>query len=43
MKAYRVARRSLLVGMAVAPAVVRAARAAPITMRLSSSLPNNPK
>jgi hypothetical protein len=43
MKAYRVARRSLLVGMAVAPAVVRAARAAPMTMRLSSSLPNNPK
>ena len=43
MKAYRVNRRSLLVGMAVAPAIVRAARAAPMTMRLSSSLPNNPK
>src|SRR5277367_4112310 len=43
MKAYRVNRRSLLVGMAVAPALVRAARAAPMTMRLSSSLPNNPK
>ena len=43
MKAYRVNRRSLLVGMAVAPALVRAARAAPMTMRLSSSLPNNPQ
>lgn len=43
MKAYRVNRRSLLVGMAVAPAIVRAARAAPMTMRVSSSLPNNPK
>ena len=29
--------------MAAAPALVRAARAAPMTMRLSSSLPNNPK
>ena len=29
--------------MAVAPALVRAARAAPMTMRLSSSLPNNPQ
>ena len=43
MKAYRVNRRSLLLGMAAAPALVRAARAAPMTMRLSSSLPNNPK
>src|SRR5277367_5806102 len=43
MKAYRVNRRSLLVGMALAPAVVRAARAAPMTLRLSSSLPNNPQ
>src|SRR5277367_4495704 len=43
MKAYRVNRRSLLVGMAVAPALVRVARAAPMTMRLSSSLPNNPQ
>ena len=43
MKAYRVNRRSLLVGIAAAPAIVRAARAAPITLRLSSSLPNNPK
>jgi TRAP-type C4-dicarboxylate transport system substrate-binding protein len=43
MKAYRVNRRSLLIGIAVAPAIVRAARAAPMTMRLSSSLLNNPK
>src|SRR3984885_12163658 len=43
MKAYRVNRRSLLVGMAVAPATARAARAAPMSLRLSSSLPNNPK
>src|ERR1700728_568593 len=43
MKAYRVNRRSLLVGMALAPAVMRAARAAPMSLRLSSSLPNNPK
>jgi TRAP-type C4-dicarboxylate transport system substrate-binding protein len=43
MKAYRVNRRSLLVGIAAAPAIVRAAHAAPMTLRLSSSLPNNPK
>jgi TRAP-type transport system periplasmic protein len=43
MKAYRINRRSLLIGIAVAPAIVSAARAAPMTMRLSSSLPNNPK
>jgi hypothetical protein len=43
MKAYRVNRRSLLLGIAVAPAIVRAARAAPMMLRLSSSLPNNPK
>jgi TRAP-type transport system periplasmic protein len=43
MKAYRVNRRSLLVGMVAAPAIIRAARAAPMTLRLSSSLPNNPK
>ncbi len=43
MKSCRVNRRSLLIGMAVAPVVVRAARAAPIMLRLSSSLPNNPK
>ena len=43
MKGQRVNRRSLLIGMALAPAVVRAARAAPMTLRLSSSLPNNPQ
>src|SRR5277367_2913072 len=43
MKAYRVNRRSLLVGIAAAPAIVRAAHAAPMMLRLSSSLPNNPK
>ena len=43
MKGKRVNRRSLLIGMALAPAVVRAARAAPMTLRLSSSLPNDPK
>ncbi len=43
MKAYHVNRRSLLAGIAVAPAVVLAARAAPMPMRLSSSLPNDPK
>ncbi len=43
MKGHRVNRRSLLIGMALAPAVMRAARAAPVTLRLSSSLPNNPK
>ena len=43
MQAYRVNRRSLLLGIATAPAIVHAARAAPLTMRLSSSLPNNPK
>ena len=43
MKGHRVNRRSLLFGMAMAPAVMRAARAAPMSLRLSSSLPNNPK
>ena len=43
MKGRRVNRRSLLLGMALAPAVVRAARASPMTLRLSSSLPNNPQ
>ena len=43
MKGYRVNRRSLLLGMAAAPALIRAARAAPMSLRLSSSLPNNPK
>jgi TRAP-type C4-dicarboxylate transport system substrate-binding protein len=43
MKAYRVNRRSLLIGIAATPAIVRAAHAAPMRLRLSSSLPNNPK
>ena len=43
MKGRRVNCRSLLLGMALAPAVVRAARAAPMTLRLSSSLPNDPQ
>ncbi len=43
MRGQRMNRRSLLVGMALAPAVVSAARAAPMTLRLSSSLPNNPQ
>jgi TRAP-type transport system periplasmic protein len=43
MNGYRVNRRSLLIGMAAAPAIVRAARAAPMALRLSSSLPNNPR
>ncbi len=43
MKGHRVNRRSLLIGMALAPAIIGAARAAPMTLRLSSSLPNNPK
>jgi TRAP-type transport system periplasmic protein len=43
MKGQRVNRRSLLLGLALAPAVVLAARAAAKTLRLSSSLPNNPQ
>ena len=43
MRGQRINRRSMLVGMALAPAVVSAARAAPMTLRLSSSLPNNPQ
>src|ERR1700723_1733900 len=43
MKAYRVNRRSLLFGIAAAPAIVRAAHAALMTLRLSASLPNKPK
>jgi hypothetical protein len=43
MTGQRVNRRSLLLGLALAPAVARAARAAPMTLRLSSSLPNNPQ
>jgi TRAP-type transport system periplasmic protein len=43
LKGHRVSRRSLLLGAALAPVVSRAARAATMTLRLSSSLPNNPK
>jgi TRAP-type transport system periplasmic protein len=43
MKAYHIDRRSLLAGMAAAPAIIGAARAAPMTLKLSSSLPNDPK
>jgi TRAP-type transport system periplasmic protein len=43
MKGHRMDRRSLLMGLALAPAAARAAAAAPMTLRLSSSLPNNPQ
>ena len=43
MKSHRMDRRSLLMGLALAPAAARAATAAPMTLRLSSSLPNNPQ
>lgn len=43
MRGYRVNRRSVLIGMAAAPVTVRAAQVAPMILRLSSSLPNNPK
>ena len=43
MTEFRTDRRSLLLGLALAPAVIGAARAAPITLRLSSSLPDDPK
>src|SRR6204780_2805039 len=43
MKGKRVNRRSLLIGMGLGPPVVRAARAGPMPLRLSSSLPNNPQ
>jgi TRAP-type transport system periplasmic protein len=43
MKGYRVNRRSLVIGIVAAPAIINAARAAPMTLRLSSSLPNDPK
>jgi len=36
-------RRSVLAGLALAPAFIGAARAAPMTLRLSSSLPNDPR
>ena len=43
MTEFRTGRRSLLLGLALAPAVIRAARAAPMTLRMSSSLPDDPK
>ena len=43
MTEFRTDRRSLLLGLALAPAVIRAARAAPMTLRMSSSLPDDPK
>src|SRR5580658_7930303 len=43
MTEFRTDRRSLLLGLALAPALIGAARAAPMTLRLSSSLPDDPK
>src|ERR1700683_4287830 len=43
MTELRTDRRSLLLGLALAPPVIRAARAAPMTLRMSSSLPDDPK
>ena len=43
MKAYHVNRRSLLIGLAAAPAIVRAAHAAPMAICSLHPLPNNPK
>ena len=43
MTEFRTDRRSLLLGLALAPAVIRAARAAPMSLRMSSSLPDDPK
>jgi TRAP-type transport system periplasmic protein len=43
MTGFRRSRRSVLVALALAPAVIGAARAAPLTLRLSSSLPDDPK
>ena len=42
MMGFRTSRRSLLLGLALAPAVIGRARAAPMTLRLSSSLPDDP-
>ena len=39
----RLTRRAALAGAVLAPAIVGSARAAPMRMRLSSSLPNDPK
>jgi TRAP-type C4-dicarboxylate transport system substrate-binding protein len=43
MTEFRTDRRSLLLGLALAPAIIRGARAAPMTLRMSSSLPDDPK
>jgi TRAP-type C4-dicarboxylate transport system substrate-binding protein len=43
MTGFRTNRRSMLLGLALAPAIIGAARAAPMTLRLSSSLPDDPK
>jgi TRAP-type C4-dicarboxylate transport system substrate-binding protein len=43
MTGIRTNRRSMLLGLALAPAIIGAARAAPMTLRLSSSLPDDPK
>jgi TRAP-type transport system periplasmic protein len=43
MTGFRTNRRSMLLGLALAPALIGAARAAPMTLRLSSSLPDDPK
>src|ERR1017187_10324991 len=39
----RLTRRAALLGAAAVPAIAGTARAAPMKMRLSSSLPNDPK
>jgi TRAP-type C4-dicarboxylate transport system substrate-binding protein len=43
MTGFRTNRRSVLLGLALAPAIIGAARAATMTLRLSSSLPDDPK
>ena len=43
MAGFRTNRRSMSLGLALAPAIIGAARAAPMTLRLSSSLPDDPK
>ncbi len=43
MRVHHTSRRSVLIGIALAPAVIGSARAARVSLRLSSSLPNDPK
>jgi TRAP-type C4-dicarboxylate transport system substrate-binding protein len=43
MRGCLTSRRSVLVGVALAPIAIVSPRAAPVTLRLSSSLPNDPK